>query len=308
MHRARRHFLLQSAAAAAALAVGLPGWAATRCKLHPGRPIGMQLYSISRAVEKDPDAVFAQLVAFGYREVEAGKYARLAPSAVRHAAQKAGLLLRCARLDAANREDLSAEFDIAHDMGALQVASSVLPPEPQEVTSFLRTTDACKTSDYQRMAERANRIGEAAQRVGLSYAYHNHNFEFRDLGGGICGYDVLLRETEPRYVKFQLDCAWISLAGRDAAVYLKRHAGRFSSLHIKNIDAVTRSTLHDGAALLHITELGQGAIDYRPILAQALQQNIPYLTIEHDPREGVQIGMDMVKREFDFLQGLLAAA
>ncbi|MDR2325875.1 MAG: sugar phosphate isomerase/epimerase [Acidovorax sp.] len=308
MHSKRRHFLLHSAAAAAAAVIGLPASAVSRCKPCLDRPITMQLYTISRAVEKDPDAVFAQLAALGFREIEAGKYARLAPATVRHAAQQAGLLLRCARLDAANREDLSAEFEIAHEMGVLQVASSVLPPAPQEVTSFLHTTEACKLSDYQRMAERANRVGEAAQRAGLSYAYHNHNFEFRDLGDGLCGYDVLLRETEPRYVKFQLDCAWISLAGKSAASYLKRHAGRFSGLHIKNIDAVTRTTLHDGAALSRITELGLGVIDYRPILAQALQQNLPYLAIEHDPREGVQIGMDMVKREFDFLRGLLAAA
>lgn len=221
--------------------------------------------------------------------------------------------LRCAHLDFASRDDPGAEFDIAHAMGVNQVASSVLPPTAVPQLSVWSQLNWDSVDDYQRIAARANRIGEAAMRAGLSYAYHNHNYEFRDLGGGVCGYDVLLRETDPRYVKFQLDCAWISFAGKDALTYLQGHAGRFSSLHIKNVDVLTGSTTLDRAAASHFTELGRGVIDYRPILAQALRQPIAYLIIEHDPHlDGaggrVPIGMDMVQREFDFLQGLLAAA
>ncbi|WP_370681727.1 sugar phosphate isomerase/epimerase family protein [Comamonas sp. GB3 AK4-5] len=286
------------------IALGLPGWAA-KSPSPAARPIGLQLFTLGKAVERVPEAVLAQLAGFGYSEVEAIAYATLAPSALRRAAVQAGLQIRCAHLDFASQEDPSPAFDMAHELGVLQVASSVLPPTARSTLSALPLIDSATVSDYQRIAARANRIGEAAQRAGLSYAYHNHNFEFRDLGAGVCGYDVLLRETEPRYVKFQLDCAWIDFAGKDAVTYLKNHAGRFSSLHIKNVDVIGRSTTLDQAAASHFAELGLGVIDYRPIVAQALRQHIPYLIIEHDPQQGVPIGMDMVKREFDFLHGLL---
>jgi hypothetical protein len=54
------------------------------------------------------------------------------------------------------------------------------------------------TDDFRRTAAKANEIGEKAKAVGLKYAYHNHNFEFRDLGGGKTGYEILLQETDLR--------------------------------------------------------------------------------------------------------------
>lgn len=291
----------------ATLAMGLPSLANAHSGNGAGRPIGIQLYTLGDAVAQDPAKVFAILAEFGYREVEGLTYAQLAPSALHRAALNAGLLLRSAHLDFATPADPASTLDIAQEMGLVQVVSSILPPTPQDIPSFLSKTGLMTISDFQRMADRANHIGEAAQRAGFSYAYHNHNFEFRNLGNGVSGYDVLLRETDPRYVKFELDCAWISYAGADAVTYLKRHAHRFSALHIKNIDMIAYSTTLDAAAQEHITELGRGVIDYRPILEVALRHDIPYLFIEHDPRDGVPIPMDMVEREYDFLNGLLAA-
>jgi sugar phosphate isomerase/epimerase len=304
MHRERRQFLQQSVAAMTGLALGLPGQAADSPS-PAARPIGLQLFTLGKAVEKAPEAVLEQLARFGYGEIEAIQYATLAPAALRRAAEQAGLLMRCAHLDFASQEDPSAALDVAHILGVKQVASGVLPPAALPKLSLASLSGALSVSAFQRIAARANRIGEAAQRAGLSYAYHNHNYEFQDLGGGVCGYDVLLRETDPRYVKFQLDCAWISFAGQSAVAYLQRHKGRFSALHIKNVDVIAQSTTLDLAATSHFTELGLGVIDYQPILAEGLRQNIPYLIIEHDPYKGVAIGMDMVKRELDYVRGLL---
>lgn len=306
MKNDRRHFMKQSAAAMATLAMGLPSLANAHRGNGEHHPIGIQLYTLGNAVQQDPAKTFALLADFGYREIEALTYPNLTPTALHRAALNAGLLLRSAHLDFATQADPAPALDIAGQLGIAQVVSSILPPTPQDLGSFLSKTGFMTVSDFQRMADRANRIGEAAQRAGFSYAYHNHNFEFRTLANGVSGYDVLLRETDPRYVKFELDCAWISYAGANAVSYLKRHAHRFSALHIKNIDMIAYSTTLDAAAQEHITELSRGVIDYRPILEVALRHDIAYLFIEHDPRDGVPIPMDMVEREFDYLDGLLA--
>jgi len=305
MKEDRRRFMQQGAAAMAALSMGLPALAGEKRADRYCGPIGLQLYTLGDAVQKDPAGVLAKLVEIGYREVEALTFANLAPSALRRHAANAGLLMRSAHLDFASEADVSRTFDIAYQLGVTQVVSSVLPPTPQDVGSFIANTGSLTVDDFRRMAERAQRIGELARRAGLSYAYHNHNFEFRNLGGGVLGYDVLLRETDPRFVRFELDCGWMSFAGVNPVDYVKRHGHRFHALHIKNFDMIGYSTSLDPAAQDHITELGRGVVDYRPIIDVALQRDVRYLFVEHDPHRGVPIPMDIVKREFDFLIGLL---
>ncbi|MCA8030948.1 sugar phosphate isomerase/epimerase [Burkholderia cepacia] len=305
MIKNRRRFIKQGVAAMAALSTGLPAVAGNKRPDGYSGPIGLQLYTLGDAVQQDPARVFAQLVAIGYREVEALTYANLTPAALRHHAANAGLLMRSAHLDFATATDLSRLFDIAHQLGVTQVVSSVLPPVPQDFGSFIAGTGSLTIDDFRRIAERAQRIGELAYRAGLNYAYHNHNFEFRNLGSGVLGYDVLLRDTDPRYVRFELDCGWMSFAGVDPVGYLKRHGHRFHALHIKNFDMIGYSTSIDATSQDHITELGRGVIDYRPIVATALQRDVRYLFIEHDPSRGVPIPMDMVGREFEYLESIV---
>ncbi|KWN14700.1 hypothetical protein WT83_16545 [Burkholderia territorii] len=93
----------------AALSTGLPAVAGNK------RPDGYcgQLYTLGDAVPQDPARVFAQLVAIGYREVEALTYANLTSALRRHAAN-VGLLMRSAHLDFATSTDVSRVFDVAH--------------------------------------------------------------------------------------------------------------------------------------------------------------------------------------------------
>ncbi|WP_185643524.1 sugar phosphate isomerase/epimerase [Burkholderia sp. Bp8990] len=305
MRQERRRFIKQGAAAMAAFSVGLPALAGDKRPDGYSGPIGLQLYTLGDAVQQDPARVFAQLYEIGYREIEALTYANLTPSALRRHAANAGLLLRSAHLDFATTTDVSRVFDIANELGVTQVVSSMLPPVPQDVGAFIANTGSLTIDDFRRIAERAQRIGELARRAGLAYAYHNHNFEFRNLGGGVLGYDVLLRDTDPHFVRFEIDCGWMSFAGINPVEYLKRHGHRFHALHIKNFDMIGYSTSLDAASQDHITELGRGVIDYRPIVAAGLQRDVRYLFLEHDPRQGVPIPMDMVRREFEFFKSIV---
>ena len=52
-------------------------------------------------------------------------------------------------------------------------------------------------ADFKAMAEFCNQLGQKAKQAGLQFAYHNHNFEFKDLGHGKPGYDFCLRTPIP---------------------------------------------------------------------------------------------------------------
>jgi sugar phosphate isomerase/epimerase len=269
-------------------------------------PIGIQLYTLGDAVKKDMAATFAMLAQFGYREVEALQYDDIDPVTIRREAANAGLFLRSTHLNFGQTDDVDALLDIAAKYGVTQVASSVLPPRVQDSASFIANVNSLTPDDFKRIAERANKIGERARRAGFRYAYHNHNYEFRTLGRGVVGYDILLRETDPALVDFEADCGWIRAAGADPLFYLTKHAQRYTSMHVKNFDTVNFSTTPDAASQAHVAPLGSGVIDYMPILRAALEAGISYMFAEHDPRNGVPITNEQIRQEGADLRGYLS--
>jgi sugar phosphate isomerase/epimerase len=76
-------------------------------------------------------------------------------------------------------------------------------------------------------------VGAKVKAAGLQLAYHNHNFEFKSYGA-TTGYDEFLRLTDPELLKLELDCGWVTVAGKDRIAYLTKYPDRFRLLHIKD--------------------------------------------------------------------------
>ncbi len=71
--------------------------------------------------------------------------------------------------------------------------------------------------------------------AGLKLAYHNHDFEFKDWGGGKTGFDVLLKDTDPSLVNFEMDIYWVVRAGHDPIKIIKENPGRIKMWHLKDM-------------------------------------------------------------------------
>jgi sugar phosphate isomerase/epimerase len=104
--------------------------------------------------------------------------------------------------------------------------------------------------DFKQMAEELNKIGEKANQAGVRLGYHNHDFEFVESEEGIL-FDILIRETDPDKVGFQMDIGWVTIAGNDPMEYFRKFPGRFETWHVKDIDAEGKTTF-----------IGNGVIDY----------------------------------------------
>jgi sugar phosphate isomerase/epimerase len=166
-------------------------------------------------------------------------------------------------------QDTGKLLDDAKTLGAEYVVSSVLAPnEPAKslqdskgLQDFLKSLDSMSADDFRRKAAKANEIGQRAKAAGMQYAYHNHNFEFRDLGDGKTGYEILLLETDPSLVKFEADCGWMKVGGKDPIDYLTRHGDRFAMLHIKDFKNITKPvTALMSPDMPTQTELGREAL------------------------------------------------
>jgi len=124
--------------------------------------------------------------------------------------------------------------------------------------------------DFKKAAEEMNRIGEITKKTGLSFGYHNHDFEFRAKEGKL-PYDLLLAETDPELVSFQMDLFWVIRGGQDPMAYFENHPGRFSTWHIKDMG-------NDGETCI----IGNGRIPFKKLLKKASDAGLQEIVYEQE--------------------------
>ena len=158
-------------------------------------------------------------------------------------------------------------------------------------------------------AEQLNQLGERARGAGMKYGYHNHSNDFLTVDGKMIN-DILIENTDPGLVAFEIDVAWAYRAGVDAAQYIRKHSGRFELIHVKetlpqkeklsfmkppkkgfrmerDVSGWPKMTPEQAAEMdrfLSINcELGKGIVDMKAIKAAADAQGFtPYYIVERD--------------------------
>ena len=248
----RREFVKTTAAAAAALSVSTGRlWAKPL-----GLPIGLQLYSVRDLLPKDFDGTLAKVRAAGYTEVEAAGYYKRTATEFRHAMDQAGL--RCVSThhsmgDLKPRVDELVEY--GHTLGLEYIICSYpLHRNPATPGPF-------KLDDWRYMADELNKVGAKAKAAGITFGYHNHTPEF-GTEDGILYYTELMRLTDPALVVFEMDCGWVRASGQDPVAFLAKTPERFPLLHVKDMEKNAKGEQHS-------TVMGQGTVDWRPILRAA---------------------------------------
>ena len=142
---------------------------------------------------------------------------------------------------------------------------------------------------YHKIAELFNRSAESARKAGLQFCYHNHDFEFEQVGD-IVPYDLLLAECDPGLVKMEMDIFWLVKGGRDPLEYFQAHPGRFPLVHVKDMN---------GAG--EMVDVGKGTIGFRGILQHSAQAGIEHYFVEHDePKDPLATA----RASYDYLHAL----
>jgi sugar phosphate isomerase/epimerase len=260
----RRDFVRTSTTAIAAAALPWPPFSSS-----PSGPldrIGVQLYTVRSLLERDFEGTLQRIAEIGFQEVEFAGYFRRPPRQIRS-------LLQSLKLDApgghmpyealAQPGEWDRVLEMANELGHRYVVIAWTP------ASDRRTLD-----DWKRIAERFNAAGRAARRAGLTFAYHNHEFEFTPLGAGPLPFDVLLTESDPELVKIELDLYWITLGGQDPLEYFRRQPGRFPLVHVKDMQR--------GGEQPRMVDVGAGDIDFAAIFAERERAGIRHFFVEHD--------------------------
>jgi sugar phosphate isomerase/epimerase len=241
----------------------------------PTYPLGYQLFSVREDMAADPVATLKALREMGYRHFEVygfdeegvAYYGFPAPE-FRRVLADLDLSVSSGHytfhpLIGGTTEAVDRYVDRciegATALGSKYITWPWMAPEQRTLSTFERLPDLL------------NHIGERVTAAGLGFAYHNHGFEFDDLGGGMTGMGLILRDTDPALVKLQIDMYWVMHAATTTPKQMvAEQPGRYVMWHIKDLHAVSRD----------YTELGNGALNYRNLLPDAATSGLEYLYLE----------------------------
>jgi sugar phosphate isomerase/epimerase len=296
----RRRFFPLAGGMLAAAAVPRQVWGAR------GFPVGIQLYMVNADLTKDPSGTLKKLAEIGYSEVETAGWGKLSAAQFRELLRDSGLRAPSAHLDFGT-QDTDKLLDDAKTLGVEYVVSSMLPPKDEGIADFYKSLNSLSADDFRRIAAQANEIGQRAKAAGMQYAYHNHNFEFRDLGEGKTGYDILLEETDVSVVKFETDCGWMKVGGKDPVEYLRSRGHRIAMLHVKDFKNITKPVTSLFSSDRPIpAELGRGSVDLKPIVDAGLKAGVKHIFVEQEPPFKEVPAMEAAGIDYRFLKSLLS--
>lgn len=148
---------------------------------------------------------------------------------------------------------------------------------------------------YATFAAKATEIGTKLKAAGQTFIYHNHEFEFAKYDGKT-GLDILIEQTDPDAVHFELDVFWVQAGGGDPADWIRKVNGRMKVVHLKDM-IVTQDRERQFAAV------GEGNMNFRRILDACNEIGVEWGAVEQDSCYG-RDPFDCLASSFRYLRSL----
>jgi sugar phosphate isomerase/epimerase len=316
--RDRRSFLKEMAGLGGALLVAgraTPAFAAWG-GVAPMQPtvdrIGLQLYTLGRALSEDFDGSMQKVASTGYKVVEFAGYANRTPEQVRATLDRLGMTAPSTHIGMdALRNDFDGQVRIAHVVGHKYIT----------IPSLGRDTPGANADDWKKVGDEMNAMAQKLKAQGLGLGFHSHRDEYVDVGGGKKGMDIIMEQTDPDAFAWEMDLGWAEVAGQDPVAWFRKYPGRIRMWHVKGISdlPLARSRQVERFAEMRNPQprpapaaprpprpprgqggagprppaqqsvpagapvpVGAGDIDYKPIIAQWKLSGLEYFFVEQD--------------------------
>lgn len=266
---------------------------------------GIQLWTVRDAMAKDPKATLKQLGTFGYKQIESfqgekGVFWGMKPKEYADFLADNGMRTLSAHCnsDFALNEKLTNEFkQLADDAASIDMKYLVNP-----FLGSLKTLD-----DFKRATEGFNKCGEICKERGLKYNYHNHSYSFREIDG-MLPQDVMMSQSDPDLVGFEMDIYWVVAAGQDPITWLKKYDGRWTLSHVKDrykpakIEEIKKEEGEDemfGVSASCV--LGEGQIDFPKILEVCKEVGMKEYFVEQERYDGMT-SMEAAQKDAEYMK------
>ena len=273
--------------------------------------VGIQLYSVKDAMAKDPIAAIKEVAEIGYKYLEVANFDAakdpgcgfgMTPEQLLTALDGTGARIISSHIGNLTEETLPAVIEWHKAVGNTIVGQSA-----DMYDSYDKLMQRC---DYY------NKLGKMLADNGMKFLFHNHYHEFVKIGDKTI-YQIVLENTDPDYVTFELDTFWAMRGGQNPIELLKNMKGRVFSIHQKdfsklavfdhniNLLAKDNTTLISNFEMFgsrghkptDFCEVGTGIMPIQEILDAANEAGAEYCILEQDATqktemESIKISMD----------------
>ncbi|MCM3749356.1 sugar phosphate isomerase/epimerase [Paenibacillus pasadenensis] len=245
--------------------------------------VGLQLYTLRDQTEKDFLGTISKVADMGYNYVEFAGYFNTSPEDLNKVLQETGIKAVSAHvgLNFNNPEkmqqDLAEQIEYAKAIGLKYLITPWAPlPENPEL------------SDVESLVATLQKAAKQVKEAGLTYGYHNHDFEFKKVDGKPV-IDHLLELIPAEDMIMEFDLGWVHMGGQSPAEYVKRYAGRTPIAHLKDFGDGRRDT-----------EVGSGSVDFDTVFSIAEDAGIEYFIVEQE--EFAKSSLESAKLSLDYLR------
>ena len=259
-----------------------PPWLPRCAPANPlGRPIGIQLYAVNSAMQEDPAGTLKKIREIGFGEVETAGFGKLSAK-------------NFANYWTTPAWSVPARTCNSTSTTWAQPSRMRTPWEhsmwPADRCMLLRSTRSLRPRRRRRMsldeakrtAEIANRIGEAAKRAGLQYAYHNHDAEFADSGRRRHRLRPAAAGNRSRAGQIRDRLRLDGFRRPNPIDYFKKYPESLPDDSRQGFPGAHDKSAAAGGAEMLGAELGHGMIDYKPIFAAAKKAGLRHYFAEQE--------------------------
>ena len=240
--------------------------------------IGLQLYSLREQFAKDVPKTLDQVRDFGIKYVETHSTYGLTPEKFRAELDSRGLKAVSGHFSYERcRDDVEGVAREAKILGEQYVGCAWIPHK-----------DPFDEKTCREAIMVFNRAGEALAKHGLKFFYHTHGYEFLPYGNGTL-FDLMMAETKPQFVHYEMDVFWIVHPGQDPVKLLEKYGSRFELMHVKDMKRGTPTGLFTGHSdVTNNVALGTGVIDWHAVFKAARKAGVKWYFIEDESPTSVQ--------------------
>lgn len=234
-------------------------------------PVGLQLYSLRGEFLRNVPATLDKVKALGFKYVETAGTYNFTPEKFKEMLDERGLVPVGGHFPYARyKTDVEGIAREAKALGLKYVGCAWIDH------SAPFDEKACRDA-----INVFNTAGEALQKHGLKFFYHIHGYEFHPYGDGTL-FDLLMKETKPEWVSYQMDVFWTVHPGQDPAALLKKYGSRWALMHVKDMRKGTKGDLSGGSDVKNDVTVGTGVVDWPKVMKAAQEAGVKWYIIEDE--------------------------
>ena len=237
-----------------------------------GVPLGMVSYTYRQSLQKDMPTTLDSLKALKVYDMEFSSLFGKKATEIRKLLDERGMY--CSSFGVSYSDALTKSDEVASNakaLGAKFVRVAWIPHDGPFTKELADKTIA----DFSIIGKNLK------ENYGLEFCYHNHGFEFAPYEGGTF-FDYLAKNTDPKYVNFEMDILWTFFPGIDPAKLLEQYPTRFKLMHVKDLKKGIVGNLSGGTSSENDVALGTGQLNLPAIMKAAKKAKIQHYYIEDE--------------------------